>query len=79
MDSAFHLLLPRYRGTLTSTAPTAIRLWDTFTFLQYQTVFRGLNDNDKVTLPSEHKLVVYTCYSAKMHFTRRQVLKKWTK
>ena len=31
--SAFHQLCPRYSGTLTPTAPTAIRLWDTFTFL----------------------------------------------
>ena len=33
MGSAFHQLCPRYSGTLTPTAPTAIRLWDTFTFL----------------------------------------------
>ena len=32
MGSAFHQLCPRYSGTLTPTAPTAIRLWDTFTF-----------------------------------------------
>ena len=32
MGSAFHQLCPRYSGTLTLTAPTAIRLWDTFTF-----------------------------------------------
>ena len=32
MGSAFHQLCPRYSGTLTHTAPTAIRLWDTFTF-----------------------------------------------
>ena len=32
MGSAFHQLCPRYRGTLTPTAPTAIMLWDTFTF-----------------------------------------------
>ena len=30
MGSAFHQLCPRYSGTLTPTAPTAIRLWDTF-------------------------------------------------
>ena len=34
MGSAFHQLCPRYSGTLTPTAPTAIRLWDTFTFLK---------------------------------------------
>ena len=32
MGSAFLQLCPRYSGTLTPTAPTAIRLWDTFTF-----------------------------------------------
>ena len=32
MDSAFHQLCPRYSGTLTPTVPTAIRLWETFTF-----------------------------------------------
>ena len=34
MGSAFHQLCPRYSGTLTPTAPTAIRLWDSFTFLK---------------------------------------------
>ena len=33
MGSAFHQLCPRYRGTLTPTAPTAIRLWEIFTFI----------------------------------------------
>ena len=28
MGSAFHQLCPRYSGTLTSTAPTAYRLWE---------------------------------------------------
>ena len=28
----FHQLCPRYSGTLTPTAPTAIRLWATFTY-----------------------------------------------
>ena len=32
MGSAFHQLCPRYSGNLTPTAPTAIRLWETFTF-----------------------------------------------
>ena len=32
MGSAFHQLCPRYSGTLTPTAPTAIRLWETFIF-----------------------------------------------
>ena len=30
-----HQLCPRYSGTLTSTAPTAIRLWETFTYLYH--------------------------------------------
>ena len=30
MGSAFHQLCPRYSGTLIPTAPTAIRLWETF-------------------------------------------------
>ena len=30
MGSAFHQLCPRYSGTLTTTAPTANRLWETF-------------------------------------------------
>ena len=36
MGSAFHQLCPRYSGTLTPTAPTANRLWDTFTFFYLQ-------------------------------------------
>ena len=38
MGSAFHQLCPRYSGTLIPTAPTAIRLWETFTFLMFATV-----------------------------------------
>ena len=37
MGSAFHQLCPRYSGTLTPTAPTAIRLWDTFTLPPLET------------------------------------------
>ena len=43
MGSAFHQLCPRYSGTLTPTAPTAIRLWDTFTFTFFFTKFASLN------------------------------------
>ena len=32
MGSAFHQLCPKYSGTLTPTAPSANRLWETFTF-----------------------------------------------
>ena len=42
MGSAFHQLCPRYSGTLTPTAPTAIRLWDTFTFYDRVTNIRGI-------------------------------------
>ena len=35
MGSAFHQLCPRYSGTLTPTAPTAIKLWDTFTLFTH--------------------------------------------
>ena len=38
MGSAFHQLYPRYNGTLTPTAPTAIRQWETFTFYTDQTL-----------------------------------------
>ena len=33
MGPTFHQLCPRYSGTLTPTAPTAIRVWETFTYL----------------------------------------------
>ena len=36
MGSAFHLQYPRYSGPLTPTAPMAIRLQETFTFIYYQ-------------------------------------------
>ena len=46
MGSAFHQLCPRYSGTLTPTAPTAIKLWDTFTFI-YWLVGVHPDDQDK--------------------------------
>ena len=41
MGSAFHWLCPRYSGTLTPTAPMAIKLWETFifTFLPFLLAF----------------------------------------
>ena len=33
MDFAFHQLYPRYYESLVYTASTAIRLWETFTFI----------------------------------------------
>ena len=46
MGSAFHQLCPRYSGTLTPTAPTAIRLWDTFTFTYSFPDFFSEQDSD---------------------------------
>ena len=43
MSSAFHQLCPRYSGTLTPTAPTANRLWETFTFF-YTVEFQWLKN-----------------------------------
>ena len=45
MGSAFHQLCPRYSGTLTPTAPTAIRLWDTFTFLLLPRICHNMHTN----------------------------------
>ena len=33
MGSAFHLLCQRYSGNLTPTALTAVKLWETFSFV----------------------------------------------
>ena len=44
MGSAFHQLCPRYSGTLTPTAPTANRLWETSTFTYFQMTNSVLND-----------------------------------
>ena len=38
MGFAFHLLCPRYSGTLTTTAPRPIRLWEIF-ILDYERLF----------------------------------------
>ena len=35
MGSAFHQLCARYNGTQIPTAPTATRLWETFTFTDH--------------------------------------------
>ena len=49
MGSAFHQLCPRYSGTLTPTAPTAIRLWDTFTLpIVFQSYRRLADDNESL-------------------------------
>ena len=55
MGSAFHQLCPRYSGTLTPTAPTAIRLWETFTLtitviILRVSIFRIFMVHEKVCL-----------------------------
>ena len=42
MGSAFHPLCPRYSGTLTPTAPTAIWLWETFTFFFHEKMLKAV-------------------------------------
>ena len=44
MGFAFHQLCPRYSGTLTPTAPRAVRLLETFTFfLEQGSTLKGKN------------------------------------
>ena len=57
MGSAFHQLCPRYSGTLTPTAPTAIRLWDTFTLFTFKTVLLFLKPD---YFPLKSQLSNYT-------------------
>ena len=45
MGFAFHQLCPRYSGTLTPTAPMAIRLWETLTFLLHFIIFSSPMDH----------------------------------
>ena len=62
MGSAFHQLCPRYSGTLTPTAPTANRLWETFTF--YHNEIRGsipLTDMDLKFNKTGLQLYDYNC------------------
>ena len=46
MGSAFHQLCPRLSGTLTPTVPTAIRLWETFTFTKINLDLQNNNLNN---------------------------------
>ena len=46
MGSAFHQLCPRYHGTLTPSAPTANRLWETFTLLLFHFVKPACSERD---------------------------------
>ena len=60
MGSAFHQLCPRYSGTLTPTAPTAIRLWDTFTFYSLLIMYSNIvtPDNHLFSFGTNGKVVV---------------------
>ena len=63
MGSAFHQLCPRYSGTLTPTAPMAIRLWDTFTFTLPSTLQKNILQcwHNFHPPPPQHFWFVYTC------------------
>ena len=57
MGSAFHQLCPKYSGTLTPTAPTAIRLWETFIFTSQES-----NTAKSVNNTADTKLMYIFCY-----------------
>ena len=61
MGSAFHQLCPRYSGTLTPTALTAVRLWEafTFTFLEGK---KTLSYNGRNTV--NFGINTYSCHTA---------------
>ena len=50
MGSAFHQLCPRYSWTLTTTAPMAIRLWETFTFSCYHDDLEEVVDQEEIAI-----------------------------
>ena len=50
MGSAFHQLCPRYSGTLTRTAPTTIRLWETFNFTILNWVYTTVMSMEKLSV-----------------------------
>ena len=62
MRSAFHQLCPRYSGTLTPTVPTAIRLWETFTFVTSYSVYtlnyKTITDAHFFSLQKEHIRII---------------------
>ena len=49
MGSAFHQLCPRYNGTLTATAPTAIRLGNLYLCCQFERVRKQVCNSFKVS------------------------------
>ena len=54
MGSAFHQLCLRYSGTLTPTAPTAIRLWEPLPF--FYLPFRSLSYSNRPSINPGKKL-----------------------
>ena len=58
MGLVFHLLYPRYSGPLTPTAPTASKLWETFTFLPHRSVFNSLPHTCQTRMVVHGQLVV---------------------
>ena len=73
MGSAFHQLCPRYSGTLTPTAPTAIRLWDTFTF--YTALPHNLINDKLVDLIFQIKSSLYIACNYRHAFITSDVVK----
>ena len=63
MGSAPHQLCPRYSGTLTPTAPTAIRLWETFTFTFYSSDYYYFANKlfKKCVVATFTSTIVYAC------------------
>ena len=43
MGCTFHQLFSRYNGTLTASAPMAIRLWEIFTFKYFHSILKILS------------------------------------
>ena len=76
MGSAFHQLCPRYSGTLTPTAPTAIRLWETFTlYLMFSPVLSSYCKLERsVTLLYGLSSVCLTCHECVGPVTREYVV-----
>ena len=64
MRSTFHQLCPRNSGTLTPIFPTAIRLWETFTFTfvtsysVYTLNYKTITDAHFFSLQKEHIRII---------------------
>ena len=64
MGSAFHQLCPRYSGTLNSTAPTASRLWETFTFFIYENSANSVQMS-QIVVPDQSMLFAYRNFNTR--------------